>query len=146
MPESPYSTNGDESSGEKPKDIRNGEKEDDADRRESAQDMKTLPGGQGHYTEDGRRIITEDEAWDHLGYTWPTWKKWMLLSSIFAVQVSMNFNTSVYPNVITPLSEHFGIPETTATYGQWVFLITYAFGCELWAPWSEEFGRWPVLQ
>ena len=25
---------------------------------------------------------------------WPTWKKWMLLSSIFTVQVSMNFNTS----------------------------------------------------
>lgn len=26
------------------------------------------------------------------------------------------------------------------------FLITYAFGCELWAPWSEEFGRWPIMQ
>jgi MFS family permease len=21
-----------------------------------------------------------------------------------------------------------------------------AFGCELWAPWSEEFGRWPIMQ
>lgn len=27
-----------------------------------------------------------------------------------------------------------------------IFLISYAFGCELWAPWSEEFGRWPILQ
>ena len=27
-----------------------------------------------------------------------------------------------------------------------IFLILYAFGCELWAPWSEEFGRWPILQ
>ena len=27
-----------------------------------------------------------------------------------------------------------------------IFLVTYAFGCELWAPWSEEVGRWPVLQ
>lgn len=27
-----------------------------------------------------------------------------------------------------------------------IFLVFYAFGCELWAPWSEEFGRWPVLQ
>ncbi|RYP21170.1 hypothetical protein DL767_009316 [Monosporascus sp. MG133] len=27
-----------------------------------------------------------------------------------------------------------------------MFLITYAFGCELWAPWSEEFGRKPILQ
>ena len=27
-----------------------------------------------------------------------------------------------------------------------IFLILYAFGCELWAPWSEELGRWPILQ
>lgn len=26
------------------------------------------------------------------------------------------------------------------------FLLAYAFGCELWAPWSEELGRWRVLQ
>lgn len=26
------------------------------------------------------------------------------------------------------------------------FLVTYAFGCELWAPWSEELGRWPIMQ
>jgi len=27
-----------------------------------------------------------------------------------------------------------------------IFLVSYAFGCELWAPWSEELGRWPILQ
>lgn len=27
-----------------------------------------------------------------------------------------------------------------------IFLILYAFGCELWAPWSEEMGRKPILQ
>lgn len=27
-----------------------------------------------------------------------------------------------------------------------VFLVAYAFGCELWAPWSEELGRKWVLQ
>jgi hypothetical protein len=27
-----------------------------------------------------------------------------------------------------------------------IFLVAYAFGCEFWAPWSEEIGRWPVLQ
>lgn len=26
------------------------------------------------------------------------------------------------------------------------FLILYGFGCELWAPWSEEFGRKPIMQ
>lgn len=27
-----------------------------------------------------------------------------------------------------------------------IFLICYAFGCELWAPWSEELGRRWTLQ
>jgi len=27
-----------------------------------------------------------------------------------------------------------------------IFLVAYAFGCELWAPWSEDLGRWPILQ
>ena len=27
-----------------------------------------------------------------------------------------------------------------------IFLVFYAFGCELWAPWSEEIGRKPILQ
>tara|TARA_R110002003_G_scaffold288_14_gene18449 strand:+ start:17738 stop:18076 length:339 start_codon:yes stop_codon:yes gene_type:complete len=26
------------------------------------------------------------------------------------------------------------------------FLILYGFGCELWAPWSEEYGRFWVMQ
>ncbi|KAI7354017.1 MFS general substrate transporter [Hortaea werneckii] len=98
------------------------------------------------YTEDGKRIITEIEAWDHLGYSWPSWKKWMLLSSIFAVQVSMNFNTSVFPNAVPLIAEEYGVSKQAARVGQMIFLVAYAFGCELWAPWSEEFGRWPILQ
>ncbi|KAK2606247.1 hypothetical protein QQS21_003295 [Conoideocrella luteorostrata] len=97
-------------------------------------------------TEDGKHIITEEDCYDALGYSWPSWKKWMLLSSIFAVQLSMNFNTSVYPNNITLLSEYFEVSEQKARVSQCVFLVLYAFGCELWAPWSEEFGRWPILQ
>ncbi|OAQ71770.1 MFS multidrug transporter [Purpureocillium lilacinum] len=101
---------------------------------------------QPQYTPDGKRIITEEECYDALGYSWPSWKKWMLLSSIFAVQMSMNFNTSVYPSAVEPLSEHFEVSEQAVRAGQCAFLVLYAFGCELWAPWSEEFGRWPILQ
>lgn len=56
------------------------------------------------YTDDGKRIMQEEDCWDKLGYQWPTWKKvrtinfmfilapsltiiqWMLLTSIFSVQ------------------------------------------------------------
>lgn len=58
----------------------------------------------------------------------------------------MNFNTSVFPNAVTPISEAFGVSEQAARVGQCVYLVMYSFGCELWAPWSEEFGRWPILQ
>ena len=90
--------------------------------------------------------ITEEDCYDELGYAYPSWKKWMILSVIFIVQVSMNFNTSLYSNAVVGISEEFHISEQAARCGAMIFLVTYAFGCELWAPWSEEIGRKPILQ
>lgn len=94
--------------------------------------------------------ITEDDCYEELGYSFPAWKKWYILTVIFWVQVSMNFNTSLYSNAITGMINdpgHFpGLSAQGARCGAMIFLVLYAFGCELWAPWSEEFGRWPVLQ
>lgn len=112
----------------------------------TSHDNITSTSNQPQYTPDGKRIITEDECYHLLGYSWPARKKWMLLTSIFCVQVSMNFNTSVYPSAVKPLAEHFGIGEQAVRASQCAFLVLYAFGCELWAPWSEEFGRWKILQ
>ncbi|CAO1619675.1 unnamed protein product [Parajaminaea phylloscopi] len=105
---------------------------------------------QGH--EDGLKaigdkiILTEADCYDELGYSWPTWKKWTILTVIFWVQVSMNFNTSLYSNGLGGISEEFGVSTQAARCGAMIFLVTYAFGCELWAPSSEEFGRKPTLQ
>ena len=96
--------------------------------------------------EDGKVELTEEDCYEKLGFSYPTWKKWIILSVIFAVQVSMNFNTSIYSNVVKPLTVAFKISGQAARVGQCVFLVTYAFGCELWAPWSEDLGRWPILQ
>ncbi|KAK5996839.1 putative transporter [Cladobotryum mycophilum] len=90
--------------------------------------------------------ITEDDCYEELGYCFPTWKKWYILTVIFWVQVSMNFNTSLYSNAIPGIAHEFSVSEQAARCGAMIFLVLYAFGCELWAPWSEEFGRWPVLQ
>lgn len=94
----------------------------------------------------GKRELKEHECYDKLGYCWPRWKKWTYLAAVAFVQVSMNFNTSVFPNAVSPIAEHFGISEQKSRVGQMIYLVTYSFGCELWAPWSEEFGRWPILQ
>ncbi|KAL2802104.1 major facilitator superfamily domain-containing protein [Aspergillus granulosus] len=100
----------------------------------------------GKVLPDGRRELTEDDCYDKLGFSFSPWKKWTILSVIFAVQMSMNFNSSVYANAVPGLSEQFHISEQAARVGQMIFLVAYAFGCELWAPWSEEFGRWPIMQ
>ena len=95
---------------------------------------------------DGKRELREKDCWDKLAYSWPTWKKCMYLASIAGIQISMNFNTSVFPSAVNPIAEHFGISTQAARVGQMIYLVFYSFGCELWAPWSEEFGRWPILQ
>ncbi|GAB1213443.1 hypothetical protein ATERTT37_002592 [Aspergillus terreus] len=90
--------------------------------------------------------LTEDECYEQLGYSFPSWRKWMIISVIFLVQTSMNFNTSLYSNALTGISEEFGVSMQAARCGAMIFLVLYAFGCELWAPWSEELGRKPILQ
>lgn len=96
--------------------------------------------------DDDRIEITEEDCYDELGYGFPSWKKWLCLTVIFWIQVSMNFNTSLYDNGLDGISAHFGVSAQAARAGAAIFLITYAFGCELWAPWSEEIGRKPILQ
>src|SRR5204863_7697284 len=88
----------------------------------------------------------EADCYDKLGFSFPSWKKWTILTVLFGVQISMNFNASIYANAIMPLSTKFSISEQGARVGEMIFLIAYAFGSELWAPWSEELGRWPIMQ
>ncbi|KAJ5621112.1 hypothetical protein N7510_005096 [Penicillium lagena] len=114
---------------------------------EHATDADSSTSGQAEKVRsDGKRELTEEDCYDKLGFCFPRYKKWAILTVIFTVQMSMNFNSSVYPNAVEPLSKHFDISEQAARVGQMIFLVAYAFGCELWAPWSEEFGRWPIMQ
>ncbi|KAF2492598.1 putative MFS multidrug transporter [Lophium mytilinum] len=90
--------------------------------------------------------LEKEDCYDELGFSFPSWKKWTILTVVFWVQVSMNFNTSLYSNAVGGISKEFGVSEQAARLGAALFLILYAFGCELWAPWSEELGRWPIMQ
>lgn len=93
-----------------------------------------------------KRELTAQECESELAFAYPESKKWWILTVIFLVQTSMNFNTSLYSNGLGGISEEFGVSEQVARLGAALFLILYAFGCELWAPWSEEFGRKPIMQ
>ena len=115
--------------------------------RDSAVDAALKEETEGNVRREDEKIeLTESDCYDKLGFCYPTWKKWSILSVIFIVQVSMNFNASVFGNAIEPLTQKYGVSEQGARCGQMIFLVAYAFGSELWAPWSEELGRKPVLQ
>lgn len=126
-----------------------------AEKRHDSSSERTATGGENidRHQElkeermDGDKYeLTEEDCYSDLGYSFPTWKKWTILSIVFMVQVSMNFNTSLYSNAVHGISEEFGVSAQAARLGAAIYLITYAFGCELWAPWSEELGRKWVLQ
>lgn len=95
---------------------------------------------------DDRVELKERDAYDKLGYSYPTWRKWLILSVMFYIQISINLNASMYASAVTGIHKRFGISEQAARVPQLTFLVAYAFGCELWAPWSEELGRWPTQQ
>lgn len=60
-----------------------------------------------------------------------------------------DYNAAVYSSAINPINEHYNLSDdhfTNARAGMAWFLILYGFGCELWAPWSEEYGRFRIMQ
>lgn len=99
-----------------------------------------------HHTQEAKNIISLANCRGRLATYLPERQKWFIIYIVFLVQISMNFNTSLYSNAIPGIAKQFDVDESHARWGAAVFLITYAFGCELWAPWSEELGRYWVLQ
>ncbi|KAF2132414.1 MFS general substrate transporter [Dothidotthia symphoricarpi CBS 119687] len=97
----------------------------------------------------GPLLLDEANAVEHTAYMWSTKKKWWILTVVALCQTSMNFNAAVYGNAIGRLNDHYNLGDnhfTNARAGMAYFLILYGIGCELWAPWSEEYGRFWVMQ
>jgi hypothetical protein len=82
------------------------------------------------------QVLTERNAYAHTGYAWSKAKKWGILTVIFLVQISMNFNASVYMNAAGGIAKEYGLQGVgyLERIPQMLFLVAYAFGCELWAP------------
>ncbi|MCJ1465129.1 hypothetical protein MMC07_003745 [Pseudocyphellaria aurata] len=133
---SPYTSSQERDSKDSSKDSKDSKDPSESDEKNGSKPLRP----------DGKIELVDTDCYEMLGFSYSARKKWIILSVIFVVQTSMNFNTSVYANAIAPLSDHFGITLQASRTGQMIFLLAYAIGSELWAPWSEELGRWPVLQ
>lgn len=97
---------------------------------------------------DQKREIREDDegVYQELPFNYSNVTKWYIITVIMAIQISMNLNTSLYSNATRGMMRRFNVQKIVVVAGAGIFLILYAFGCELWAPWSEELGRWWALQ
>jgi MFS family permease len=91
-----------------------------------------------------RIVLNEHTSRSATAYAWSTKRKWTILTIVAFCQVSMNFNAAAYSNTVVGINSTFSI--SNARLGMPAFLLPYAIGCELWAPWSEELGRWPIMQ
>jgi len=89
-------------------------------------------------TTDSRIELTAKDpgAAAKLGFAFSDRKKWLILTVIFWVQISMNYNAAIYANAVPGMSKDFGISHFQARLGQMAFLVAYGFGCEFWAPFS----------
>ena len=58
----------------------------------------------------GRVVLTEQEAYHVLGFSFSSTQKWLILTSVFIVQISMNFNAAIYGNAGAGMAEEFDIP------------------------------------
>lgn len=96
--------------------------------------------------DDGKVQLPRVYCEEKLAFALSNSKKWGILTVIFIVQMSMNFNASFYGNAVPGMMERFGISGAQARLGQCLFLIAYGFGSEFWAPWSEQYGRRRVMQ
>lgn len=82
----------------------------------------------GDFSNDDKIEITEADCVGQLGYGFSSFRKWSIIAVIFVVQISMNFNASLYSNAVHGISEDFNISSQAARCGAMIFLVAYAFG------------------
>jgi hypothetical protein len=75
--------------------------------------------------EDGKYELTESDAWEVTGYSFPRWRKWQILGVVFLIQISMNLNASMYANAVTGITKKFGVSKQAARVPQMTFLVAY---------------------
>lgn len=67
---------------------------------------------------DGKVELTENMAYECLGFCFPFWKKWGILLVIFMIQVAMNANASIYANAVTRMAAEWSVSIQAMRVGQ----------------------------
>ncbi|KAH0345603.1 MFS multidrug transporter-like protein, partial [Aureobasidium melanogenum] len=75
---------------------------------------------------------------------WPTWKKWVLVSSITFVDLTVSWGASGFSPASTKFAKDFGVSSEIGTLGLSIYVAGLALGPMSLAPLSEYFGRTPL--
>lgn len=80
-----------------------------------------------------------DDPRNPMGF--PMWKKWAITLLVAFATLAVSFVSSAYAGGIEELISEFGVSIEVATMGIALFVLGFAIGPLLWAPFSELYGR-----
>jgi hypothetical protein len=100
------------------------ETEQDPGHYGEAAELDEKPKSNG-FRDDGKYELKDSDAWEVLGYSFPTWRKWQILCVVFLIQISMNLNASMYANAVDGITKKFGVSKQAARVPQMTFLVAY---------------------
>ncbi|KAH7385645.1 major facilitator superfamily domain-containing protein [Pyrenochaeta sp. MPI-SDFR-AT-0127] len=77
--------------------------------------------------------------------TWPKTKKWIMALTVANSVLVVSFCSSAFSGGIQQIMVEFGVSQVVVTLGVSLFVLGFALGPLLWAPFSELYGRQVVF-
>ncbi|CAI7578861.1 unnamed protein product [Penicillium bialowiezense] len=96
--------------------------------------------------ESDEKVILVDFEGDH-PQDWPAVRKWTVMATVSIPLFLMPLSSTITTPAVTAIADEFHITSSvTGPLALSLFLLMYSMGPILLGPFSELYGRWPVLQ
>ncbi|BGP30492.1 hypothetical protein JCM10296v2_002247 [Rhodotorula toruloides] len=109
-------------------------------------DTATAPvpyGGEG--TEESPYIVKWLDGEEENPQNWSGTKKWLITANAAVSTLCIAFGSSIYAGGLADFLIYFKTSVTIVTLGLSLYVLGFALGPLLWAPFSEQWGRRPVF-
>jgi multidrug resistance protein len=96
---------------------------------------------EGEGTEDDPYVVEWIENDPRNPMTWPKTKKWIMAIAVANSVLVVSFCSSAFSGGIQQIMMEFSVSQEIVTLGVSLFVLGFALGPLLWAPFSELYGR-----
>jgi MFS family permease len=100
---------------------------------------------EGEGTEDDPYVVEWIENDPRNPMTWAKTKKWIMAIAVANSVLVVSFCSSAFSGGIQQIMVEFGVSQEIVTLGVSLFVLGFALGPLLWAPFSELYGRQVVF-